>query len=183
MSTSTALILVAFVAVTSSVSPAGVSKQPTTSTCTAADRDEGRASRNAPPVGIDLLLGVQTGMTSDEVKQRDKLLIGNRPRGRFELVVGIRLPAMVNIWGKPARSVSVEMNGKKHFRSIVAALTERFGEPLQLSSPPSYIDVPISITGGTKLVDVVRLKWCDGPRQVIISGEPEDFWVSISARD
>jgi hypothetical protein len=119
-----------------------------------------------PPAGIELLSGVTTGMSREQVRRINPWLATSRPSRSLELVDGVKLRANVNFWGRPELSVSVEMNGNSKLDKVVVALSRRYGRPLLLRGSAS-----------------VHLKWCDGSRRIVLVGGRDDFWVTVAGRD
>jgi hypothetical protein len=119
-----------------------------------------------PPPGVELLSGVTTGMSREQVRRINPWLATNRPSRSVELVEGVKLRANVNFWGKPELSVSVEMNGNSKIDKVIVALSRRYGRPLMMRGPAT-----------------VHLKWCDGSRRIVLVGERDHFWVSVAGRD
>ena len=126
------------------------------------------AKRNdpPPPPGIELLSGVTTGMSREQVRRINPWLATNRPSRSLELVEGVKLRANVNFWGKPELSVSVEMNGNSRIDKVIVGLSRRYGGPLMLRGPAT-----------------VHLKWCDGLRRIVLVGAPDDYWVTVAGED
>lgn len=126
------------------------------------------AKRNdsPPPPGIELLNGVNTGMSREQVRRISPWLATNRPSRSLELVEGVKLRANVNFWGRPELSVSVEMNGNSKIDKVIAGLSRRYGGPLMIRGPAA-----------------VHLKWCDGSRRIVLVGTADDYWVTVAGED
>lgn len=114
------------------------------------------------------------------MRRIDPRLMGRSPRFGFVLFPGLPVEATANFDRRDHLASSISMHGFSHGSEIQAALTARYGRPKIIGALGRYLEIPIAVTGNTRVVESYAFKWCDDARQFEMKGGPEDFWLSVS---
>ena len=128
---------------------------------------------------VELLAGIQTGMTREEVKRVAPGLSIFEGRKRLELFEGISFGAKVayedNSRAKGVYAITLTGDPRS---APIDALTERYGSPMKLGIELRGMDTP-----GFGAGRVETFQWCDGPRVFILSKDDDQFELIVTAEE